>query len=239
MIITVIPLNCGHFGPEKRKMNINKRIKVAIADDHALFRMGLANFLMEVPDLEIAVEAANGALLLKALESQTVDVVLMDVEMPSMDGLVATSRLRELHPDTLVVILSSHNDPSMILKAIESGARGYLLKESKPSELIEAIHSVVQNGFCFNENVSQILLKAVLTKETFNPKFNPLPELTEREMEVLTLICKELTSAEIGDKLFLSVRTVETHRKNLMEKVGARNTVGLVLFALKHQLVDI
>ena len=105
--------------------------------------------------------------------------------------------------------------------------------------MIDALHSVIQNGFCFNDNVSHLVLRSVVDKEKFESKFNVVDQLTERELEVLKLICEELTSGEIGERLFLSPRTVETYRKNLLEKVGARNTVGLVIFALKQKLIEV
>ncbi len=214
-----------------------KPIKVAIADDHLLFRKGLISLLEGEANIEIVLEANTGKELLQRITGIEVDVVLMDVEMPDVDGIEATRLLRDAKPDVRVVILSAHNEKSMILHAIDNGARGYLLKDSDPDDVVDAINSVVQNGFCFNSDISHLLLRGIVEKDKFQSTFNPLPQLTDREMEVLQLICQELTTNEIGDKLFLSPRTVETYRKNLLEKIGARNTVGIVLFALKHGLV--
>ena len=215
-----------------------KTINVAIADDHALFRMGLAALLGDEPDIDVVLEAGNGEDLLNRINGIPADVILMDVEMPGMGGLEATLKMREKHPDMRVVMLSAHNDPSTVLLAIENGARGYLLKHSRPEEVIDAVRTVMQNGFCFNQDISLMLLRGISQKEKFQSHFNPVVQLTDRELEVLRLICKELTNTEIGEKLFLSPRTVESHRKNIMEKVGARNMVGLVLYALKNKLVD-
>ena len=221
-----------------RELNMNT-VKIAIADDHSLFRKGLVALIGIEDSLEVVLEAGTGKELLDRLGNHPIDVVLMDAEMPEMDGLEATRILREKHPEIRVVMLSAHGEKTMILHAIDCGARGYLLKDSDTSEVIEAIHTVVRNGFCFNQDISYMLLKGIVEHDKFQSSFNPAEQLTEREIEVLQLICQELTSAEIGEKLFLSPRTVETYRKNLLDKSGARNTVGLVLFALKNKLVTL
>lgn len=216
-----------------------KRIKIAIVDNHSLFRKGLAGMLSTETTFEVVLEAGNGKELLQRIGKMTIDVVLMDAEMPEMDGLEATRILREQRTDIRVVMLSAYGEKDMILHAIDNGARGYLRKDSGLDEVIDAIHTVVQNGFCFNQDVSHILLRGVVEQDKFQSTFNPVSKLTERELEVLRLICQELTSAEIGENLFLSPRTIETYRRNLMEKIGARNTVGLVLFALKNRLLEV
>lgn len=212
-------------------------IKIAIVDDHVLFRKGLIALLEAEDDLQVVLEAGTGQEFLQRLPGIPVDVALMDVEMPDLDGIEATGRVREMAPEVRVVMLSAHNEKSMILHAIDSGARGYLLKDTDPDEVVEAIRTVVQNGFCFNQEISHLLLRGIVEKGKLQSQFNPLPQLTDRETEVMQLICQELTSPEIGDKLCLSPRTVETYRKNLLEKIGARNTVGIVLFALKNGYV--
>lgn len=214
-------------------------IRIAIADDHTLFRKGLVSLLESETGMHVVFEASSGNDLLSQVKHQPVDVVLMDVEMPDRDGIEATSQLREILPEIRSVILSAHNNDEMILHAIENGARGYLLKDSDPDELIDAIKTVMQNGFCFNSDVSNLLLKGIVEKKKFQSSFNPQPKLTEREQDVVKLICQEFTNAEIGEKLFLSPRTVEGYRQHILEKTGARNTVGIVLFALKNKLVEL
>ncbi len=214
-------------------------IRIAIADDHNLFRKGIVSLLESEPNMQIAFEAASGSELMNLIRNHPVDVVLMDVEMPDTDGIEATRLLRETMPEVRSVILSAHNNNDMILHAIENGARGYMLKDSDPDELIDAINTVMQNGFCFNSDVSHLLLRGIVEKKKFQSSFNPQPKLTDRELDVVKLICKELTNAEIGEKLFLSPRTVEGYRQHILEKTGARNTVGIVLFALKNKLVEL
>lgn len=216
-----------------------KTIKIAIADDHALFRKGLVDLIESQDDMKIVLEAGNGKELVQRVGSLPIDIVLMDAEMPEMDGIEATRILREQRSELKIVMLSAHKQKQMVLHAIENGVHGYLLKDSEPDEIIDGIKTVLLNGFCFNKDISHFLLRGIVEKEAFNASFNPVSELSEREIEVLKLICEELTSSEIGEKLFLSPRTVETYRKNLLEKTGVRNTVGLVLFALKNKIVDL
>lgn len=214
-------------------------IKVAIADDHKLFRSGIISLLDSTENIRVVLEAGTGKELSEQITGMSVDVVLMDVEMPDMDGIEASRLLRKIAPQTKIVMLSAHNEKRLILHAVENGACGYLLKDTDRDELVEAINTVMQNGFCFNKDISNLLLKGIVNKEQFQTTFSNKPQLTERELSVLELICKELTNAEISEKLFLSPRTVEGHRQRMIEKIGARNTVGLVLFALKNKLVEI
>ena len=224
---------------KREELRDSGMIKVAIVDDHDLFRKGLVALLDAEENIEVVLEAGNGRELIQRVKGIEVDVVLMDVEMPEMDGITATLKLKEVAPEARVVILSSYNEPEKILDAVEKGARGYLIKTTAPNELMDCIAAVVQNGFCFNQDVTSLVLKGVVEKDKFQSSFNPLPQLTNRELEVLELICREHTNAEIGAQLHLSTRTIEFYRKNMMEKIGARNSVGLVVFALKQGLVKL
>jgi DNA-binding NarL/FixJ family response regulator len=214
-------------------------IKVAIADDHKLFRSGLISLLDTTENIRVVLEVGTGKELAEQMTGMVIDVVLMDVEMPEMDGIEASRLLRKTSPQTKIVMLSAHNEKGLILHAIENGACGYLLKDTDRDELIDAINTVMQNGFCFNKDISNLLLKGIVDKEQIQTTFSNKPQLTERELKILELVCKELTNVEISEKLFLSPRTVEGHRQRMIEKIGARNTVGLVLFALKNKLVEI
>ena len=214
-------------------------VRIAIVDDHVLFRKGLVSLISAQEGFEIVLEASNGQEFLQRIGSLEIDVTLMDIEMPELDGIEATRLLREKAPDIKVVMLSAYEQKSMILHAIDNGACGYLHKSSDPQEFSRAIKTVMELGYYFPQEVSHMLLKGIVKQEQFDGSFNAMITLTDREKEVLTLICQELTSAEIGEKLFLSQRTVETYRRNLMEKIGAKNTVGLVLYALKSKLVEL
>lgn len=216
-----------------------KVLKIALADDHVLFRKAFVSLLEMEDDFEVVLEAGNGLELIQRIAGKEVDIVLMDMEMPTMDGLEATEKLQASNPEIKVVIVSSHDEDEVILQAVEKGAKGYLLKDADPDDVLEAIRSIHQNGFYFQPHVSSLLLKGIVQKELFQTKFDPKEILTPREKEVLQLIFEEKTTAEIAEALFLSPRTVEGYRKNMLDKVGVRNSVGLILFGLKSELLSL
>ncbi len=207
-------------------------IKLALADDQILFRKGLATLLRDMPDVEVTLECAHGADLLKALTAVQVDIVLLDLEMPVMDGMQAMERLRSDHPEVKVIVLSVHDEEKFIVHLMELGANGYVVKTAEPEEIENAIRSVAVNGYYFSDMVSKMMLHGLVKKEKVKPTFSEVDPLTEREQEVLKLICDEFTTAEIATKLFLSPRTVEGHRNNILQKIGARNTAGIVVYAM-------
>lgn len=211
-----------------------KPIKYAIADDHKIFRKGLRLILDDDNELECIGEAENGKQLLALLDMAPVDVILLDLKMPEMDGIEVTKNVRFKHPTIKIVILTMHDDEHYILHLMEAGANGYLIKNADPEEVKTAIHAVQANGYYFNDHVSNIMLKTLMNKNAIAPSFNNAIKLTDKEKEVLKLICQEHTTAEIGEKIFLSPRTVEGIRAMLLEKIGVRNTAGLVIYALKN-----
>ena len=215
-----------------------KPVRVIIVDDHKLFRKGMAAMLNSVDGLEMIGEAGNGVELLELLTTTSADVILMDLDMPEMDGMEATPKVRALYPEIKILVISMHQEDKFILHLMENGANGYLLKDAEPEEVEEAIFSVVQNGFYFTDHISKVMLTGLVKKEKIIPTFNAQINLTQREKDVLDGICQELTTKEIADKLFLSPRTVDGYRNNLMEKIGAKNTAGLVVFAAKNGLLS-
>ena len=214
------------------------KIKIAIADDYKIFREGLKVGLSADENLEVLLEADNGEELLKGLEVQTPDVIIMDLKMPIMDGLEATKAVRKKYPSIKVLVVSMYDDDKFIIHLMENGANGYLLKNAEPDEIRRSIYAVHENGYYFNDLVNKALLKKLVLKNNLKPSFNQNIELTEREQEVLKLICEEKTAAEIGKQIFLSPRSVEGIRQRLIEKVGVRNSAGLVMFAVKNGFVD-
>jgi DNA-binding NarL/FixJ family response regulator len=213
-------------------------IKIALVDDHTMFRKGLKGLLEDNEDMQVSLEAANGQDFLEQLADAEVDLVLLDLDMPVLDGIETLARLKTDHPDLKVIILSMHQDEPMILHLMKSGAHGYLIKESEPEEVELAIRSVMESGFYFNDNVSRIMLAGLVKKQVVKPKLRGGVELTRREMEVLREVALGLTNAEIADKLFLSPRTVEGHRKNILEKTGTRNTAAMIIFAIKQDWIN-
>lgn len=213
-------------------------IKIAIADDYKIYRDGLKVGLSADENLDVIMEADNGEDLLKGLETTTPDVILMDLKMPIMDGMEATKAVRKKYPTIKVLVVTMYEDDKFIIHMMENGANGYLLKNAEPDEIRKSIYAVHENGYYFNDLVNKALLKKLVLKNNLKPSFNQNVELTERELEVLKLICEEKTAAEIGKEIFLSPRSVEGIRQRLIEKVGVRNTAGLVMFAVKNSMVD-
>jgi DNA-binding NarL/FixJ family response regulator len=214
------------------------KIKIAIADDYKIFREGLKVGLSSDENLEVMMEADNGEDLMKALETESPDVIIMDLKMPIMDGMEATKAVRKKYPTIKVLVVTMYDDDKFIIHLMENGANGYLLKNTEPDEIRKSIYAVHENGYYFNDVVNKALLKKLVLKNNLKPSFNQNVELSERELEVLKLICEEKTAAEIGKEIFLSPRSVEGIRQRLIEKVGVRNTAGLVMFAIKNGLVD-
>ncbi|MBL7955066.1 MAG: response regulator transcription factor [Flavobacteriales bacterium] len=207
-------------------------IRLALADDQVLFRKGLAMLLQDMADVQVALECANGEELLKALTHTPVDIVLLDLQMPVLDGIATTKRIKKDFPEVKVIILSTHDEDPMIARLMELGANGYMLKTAEPDEIDTAIRSVAANGFYFSELVSRVMLHGLVKKKQVKPVFNEIDPLSERELDVLRGICQEFTTAEIAAKLFVSPRTVDFHRNNLLLKTGAKNAAGLVVYAI-------
>ncbi|MEM6264954.1 MAG: response regulator transcription factor [Bacteroidota bacterium] len=213
------------------------KIKLAIADDHRLFRQGIITIMGEVPEFEFLVEAENGRVLLDKLSHIKVDVILLDLDMPEMNGTATLEVLKRQSNSPAVIILSMHEEEEMIISMVEKGAKGYLFKNADPDEVENAIFSVARNGFYFNDKVSNAMLNKVVATDHLTTQFEENAQFTDREMEVLYLIGQELTNVEIAERLHLSRRTVEGHRKNMLKKIDARNTAGLVIYAVKKGIL--
>jgi DNA-binding NarL/FixJ family response regulator len=217
-------------------------ILIALVDDQQLFRGGLASLIQSVPGFTLFTEAENGKMFIEQLEAadHLPDIALIDMHMPEMNGVELNEILQQRYPSIKVLILSVYDQERFIAKMIEAGACGYLTKNCEIKELVTAINTTYKNGFYFNQATLQAMRKAAQYKSTDIRNINNISiELTVREKEILVLLCKEFTTAEIGEQLFISPRTVEGHRNNLLMKTGCRNTAGLVIFAIKNGLFDI
>ena len=216
-------------------------INIAIADDEALFRRGMRLILEDYDDLRVQFEAENGEDLLAKIRAATdpPDVLLLDLKMPVMSGIEAAKIIREQFPSIQIVILSSHVSKPFILNMIEIGAASYLGKNAHPEEVVETVRQVRERGFYYNAMVMNVIHESMLDKSQPKPEPAIDLELTAREREVLQLICEELTTQEIGEKLYISARTAEGHRNNLLSKLNCRNAAGLVVYAIQHGLVDV
>jgi DNA-binding NarL/FixJ family response regulator len=212
-------------------------IKLIIADDHEIFRDGFKLMLSKFPEIILAGEAGNGRELLELTEKVNPDVILTDIKMPVMDGIEATKKITELYPDKGIIGLSMYDDDELIIEMLEAGARGYLIKNAGKDQIIEAIKTVYTDEPYYCKTTSHKLTQ-MIAKSRFNPyKKTEKTEFSEREREIIACICDEMTNKEIGDKLFISVRTVEGHRLKILEKMNVKNTVGLVVYAIKNGIV--
>lgn len=222
-------------------MSESATIRVAVAEDQALFREILVARLKEFEEIEIVCEATNGKELIEQIAQQQapdIDIVLMDLNMPQMNGMDATKHLRNHYPAIKIIILSVYAEPQYIAAMVEQGVNGYIVKNALFSEVKDAIHNVHVNGFYFNQDVLKAMQTGMMLKKPKTLALDNADMLTLREKEVLQMICQEYTAAEIADKLFISKRTVDGHRNNLLLKTGCRNTAGLVLYAIKNNLFN-
>lgn len=213
-----------------------KNVNVFIVDDHGIVRDGIRALLHDVKDITIVGEAENGEDALNKLACMTnqVDVILMDVNMPVMDGIEATNRILHQYPEMKILALSMHDDESHIINMIQESASGYILKTTGQKELTKALRLVAEGHSYFTKEASDIMLDYIAQKRPTRSRSEG--DLTNRESEILKLIAAEYTNQEIADRLCLSPRTIDTHRRNLLQKLDAKNTAGLVKYALTHKL---
>ena len=217
--------------------NLDAPIKVAIADDHALFRTGVKTSLSGHKDIQMVAEAENGMQLLNLLKHLKPDVILLDIHMPIMDGYTALPEIKKLYPDMKVIMLSMNNDPSIITRMMEIGANSYLTKESDSETIYHAIRTCFEQEFFFNDLTNKALLNGLRMKkpaEAATPEVN----LNEKEVTILKLMCEEKSTKEIADIVDLSPRTVEAIRDKLKTKTGVKSMAGLVMYAVKAGIVE-
>jgi two-component system, NarL family, response regulator DegU len=213
-------------------------LNIAIVDDHQLFRKSLSLLISTFDGIHVAIEASNGKEFINALEETLVDLVLLDIQMPEMDGYETCKILHELHPDIKILIVSQLTTKESIHKIMDLGAHGYFTKNSNPEQLEFAIKSLSDKGFYFGMELGEVLREAILwEKKAVKKVIDSTVFLSKRELEVISMASQELSSAEIADRLCINIRTVETHRKRVMEKTRAKNFIGVVLFALKHNYI--
>ena len=216
-------------------------IKVILVDDHEIIRDGIKALLKGADGIDIVGEAENGQEAIELLDKNNIDLVLMDISMPIMDGIDATKYISKNFSWVKVIVLSMHDDESHIINMLKAGAVGYVFKNTGKIKLIEAIKTVSSGESFFAKEASQKIMEHFMQNkgtEKRNGSLEDIHRLTEREKEVLRLIAEEYTNQEIADKLFLSPRTIDTHRRNLLQKLNVKNTAGLVKFAIKCGLLE-
>lgn len=215
-----------------------KKIKVIIADDHKMFRQGITNILNDTGEVEVS-EAESGEELIEKLKREKPDVILMDINMPGINGIEATKIIKKRYPSIQVMAVSTSDEENYIIEMLKAGAMGYVLKNTGIDELLEAIKVVSRGDSYFCKEASNVILFQLdkIKKGKSQKSEKDIP-LTDREIEVLKLIAEGLTNKEIAEKLFISSRTVDTHRRNLHQKLNIKNAAGLVNYAITNKLLD-
>lgn len=211
-------------------------IRVMLADDHKIVRDGIKLMLESQTGIDLISEAENGEQVLKMLEDEPVDIIVMDINMPEKDGIETTKAVKESFPDVKVLALTMSNDELHIRQMIQAGASGYIMKSAGRSELKEAISAIIEGRHYFSSDATQSIMMDLVKGKGKSTNPDPI-HITDRELEILELIVQEYTNQEIAKKLYISSRTVDAHRRNLLQKTGARNTAGLVKYAFQNNLV--
>jgi len=215
-------------------MKLTIPIKLVLADDHEIYRDGLKIMLRKQAGIEVVGEAANGKELIALTQRLNPDIILTDIVMPVMDGIEATRQLKRQYPSINIIALSMFDQDNLIIEMLESGAKGYLLKNADKAEIIEAIKSVFRDVPYYCRSTS-VKLARMIAHSKFNP-YNPAerPSFSDKEVEIIRLICREYTNKEIGQQLFLSARTVEGYRVKILEKMQVKSTAGIVIYAIRN-----
>ncbi|WP_281234974.1 response regulator [Flavobacterium gelatinilyticum] len=211
------------------------KINLLIADDHTMFLQGIMSLLEQEPNITIVDKAVNGIEALEIVKKGVVDFIILDVSMPEMDGIELSKIVKKQHPNVKILIVSTHSNVMMVSRLIRIGVNGYLLKNAEKEELLKAINTIAQGENYFAEELEE---KHLSNSSRIEKQVSNLTELSSREKEILVLIAHEYNTAEIAEKTFISLNTVNTHRRNLLSKLNAKNTAGLVKYAVENGLVD-
>lgn len=216
-----------------------EKIRIILVDDHSLVRDGIKSILQTEEQIEIVGEASNFDQLRVFLQNKKCDIVVLDISLPDISGIKICSILKETHPEINVLILSMYINEEFIFNALQAGAKGYLPKNTNKRELLNAVKAINNGEEYFSNEISEIILKSYVSKVQNKKKANTSEELSKREKEVLILFAEGLSNTEISDKLYISVRTVESHKNHIMQKLQLKNTVDLIKYAIKNKYVDL
>ncbi len=212
------------------------KIKVLIADDHQLFREGISNLLFPIDTIEVIAQAENGVDAVNKVKHFKPDVVLLDIAMPEMNGIEACKKIKNIHPEIKIITVSMHSDRQYVKGVLEAGADGYLLKNCTLRQLTEAIQSVYDGKKYLSQDITEMVINGYLTPaNTDEDEYN---QLSEREKEIFLLFAEGKSTKEISEKLFISVKTVGTHKQNILEKMGMKTSTDMVKYALKKGLTQ-
>ena len=220
-------------------MNTNP-IKIILTDDHQIVRDCIKAMLSDMPGIQIIAQAGSGKELFDLLRTNNADVIILDIELPDMSGIDICRQIVAVYPEIRILILSMYTGEEFIFKAISEGAKGYLPKNTNREELVEAIRAVAENREYFSPVISEIMLKSYIQKaKSKNADYRDMTELSKREIEVLRMLAEGYPNTEIAEKLFISIRTVESHKSHIMQKLEIHTTVELVKFAIRNKLIEI
>jgi len=211
------------------------QINLLIADDHTMFLQGIISLLEQEPNITVIDKAVNGIEALEIIKKGVVDFIILDISMPEMDGIELSKILKKQHPNVKILIVSTHSNVMIVSRLIRIGVNGYLLKNAAKEELLKAINTIASGENYFAEELEE---KHLTNSSKIEKQVSNLTELSSREKEILVLIAHEYNTAEIAEKTFISLNTVNTHRRNLLSKLNAKNTAGLVKYAVENGLVD-
>ncbi len=216
-----------------------KKIRLVIADDHSVVLSGLRRLLKSAPEFSVVAEASSGEEAIAAIEKHKPDIVMLDISMPGTNGIEATKIIRKNHPGTKILILTIHESEEYIYQMVQAGASGYLLKDAGRKELLAGVRAVAAGDRFFSPRVSKMMMEKFIERAQEEKRVVGDTPLTKRETEILRLIAQGLKSSQIAEKLFLSVRTVNTHRTNLMQKLDIHDRAGLVRYAIEKGIVSV
>lgn len=214
-------------------------IRIVVADDHAIVREGLCMMLGNQPDMEVVGSATNGREAVQLVDKHGPDVVVMDISMPELNGIEAIQQMLPLHPQIKVVVLSIHETKPYVYRALKAGAKGYLLKETAGLEVLDAVRAVHRGERYLSQRISELLMDVAFLHLEASIDVSLLDSLSPREREILQLVAEGKTSQEIGEKLFISSKTVDTYRSRLMDKIGVGDMAGLIKFAIQHGVISL
>lgn len=213
------------------------KIRIVVADDHQLFREGLVNLLESDEEIEVIGEAENGAEAIAKVQELKPDILLTDIAMPEMNGMEATRQLKKKMPEIKIIAVSMHSDKQFVKGMLEAGTDAYLLKNCTHQQLLNAVHSVYNGKKYLSEEITELVISGYL--DSSGNSDDSYAELSEREKEIFILLAEGVSTREIGEKLFISVKTVGTHKQNILEKLGLKNNSDIVKYALKKGLIQL
>ena len=214
-----------------------EKIKIILVDDHQMFRDGVKSVLCDEENIDVIGEVGNGNDLFDLLKTKTPDLIITDISMPDISGIEVAKHVSENYPDIKILILSMHSNEEFISKALNVGANGYLPKDTNMTELLEAINTIYKGENYFNKEISNTILKSLINKSKEESSSNKT--LTKREKEIIKLVVEGLTNKEIAEKLCISIRTVDSHKNNIMQKLNLKSSVELVKYAIKNKLANL